>query len=279
MILFIKIIGGGRSTNGITIIPCVFPEDFQTTADIENTKQIRQAEDSIINIVGGWVLNVFDNEFTRDNELNALEVLPGSFKMRPSLDGIIKDCVAIMNITRPRIFVKSMDKLEACTFNINNPSVLLHVKIMDDCTDAELRFIIGREFGHIKCGHTRMMMLVAAVENNSSLTMKLIKPLFTVLLEACREAQLSADNAGLLCCQDLAAAEQVIIRTTCGFERRNVGELDVEAFLRQNMHNENTNKAPPLKDLFRSRHFATTRILSLREYAASERYQKVLERK
>ena len=95
----------------------------------------------------------------------------------------------------------------------------------------ELRFVIGRELGHLKADHDRMhqfglavLALIQAVDA-SILPDKFQNALPTLafgrFLSWLRESEITADRAGLLCCQDPAIAHSAMIRQLHGLPEGN----------------------------------------------------------
>ena len=86
--------------------------------------------------------------------------------------------------------------------------------------DREFLYLIGHELGHIQCDHVRyhaaadaIIDASAAVPMLGSLVSAIQKPLVRPALSAwLRRAELSADRAGLLCCQNREAALRVLIK-------------------------------------------------------------------
>jgi Zn-dependent protease with chaperone function len=90
----------------------------------------------------------------------------------------------------------------------------------------ELRFVVGHELGHDLCGHlelgTRAFGVLAAVRaiDLAAVPDRLQGALPTLGLGRvytwCRESEVSADRAGLLCCGGPKAAYQAVMRLQHG---------------------------------------------------------------
>ena len=93
---------------------------------------------------------------------------------------------------------------------------------------AELKFVVGRELGHIKCGHTELKNKSYAVLSALQLMDQALVPtkcynLFPSLalgrlLTWCRESEFSADRAGLLCCGEPKPTYEAIMRLQHGLQ-------------------------------------------------------------
>jgi hypothetical protein len=91
---------------------------------------------------------------------------------------------------------------------------------------GELRFVVGRELGHLKCGHPdlkrKAYAVLSAIQAINPVVVpdryQNVLPLLALgrLLTWCRESEFSADRAGLLCCGDPKAAYEAIMRLQHG---------------------------------------------------------------
>ena len=266
----------------LKIPPCVMLADFQSPNDKITVEITKAFEDRVLSSLADDTLirPLLDDSRTIMYCYSAIEITDRQFSQRKSLNQIVNDCASIMGIKRPRVFVQAGGDINAFTVNMADPIVILSSTTVQNCTDDELRFLIGHEFGHIKCSHVRMLTILKVAQSalpENILTSSLLLP----YLKLCREAEYSADNAGLLCCQNLEAAEQVFIRFVCGLEVRHVGNIDVDAFLAQvddREFSKTANMVQWIRSLQMTHPFVSDRIKSLRKYANEYRYHAVLER-
>ena len=87
---------------------------------------------------------------------------------------------------------------------------------------------------------------------------------------------MSADNAGLICCQDRAAAEQAILHQLHGASSEVVGRADPDLFLAQSKNSKLSQFAEVVRywrQISSPAPFAAERIQQLREYENSNRYK------
>ncbi len=156
------------------------------------------------------------------------------------------------------------------------------VRRFDD--PVELRFVIGHEMGHIRARHVKWKTILGAIIESARIMGPLpseaaILP-FLPLLKWSREAEMSADNAGLICCQNLRAAEVTLVRLALNIEKGKIGRIDVDEFLRQR-EAEDLSKFSEMmllwRQLQREHPFVPDRILQLREYYQSRAYQHIWE--
>ena len=92
----------------------------------------------------------------------ALEGVEVTSKQFAELHVLVTDCARILHLEKvPRVFLAERTQFPGVTENYSEPVVILQSSILDCFKEpAELRFIIGRELGHVKAGHTRWHTLV-----------------------------------------------------------------------------------------------------------------------
>jgi Zn-dependent protease with chaperone function len=105
--------------------------------------------------------------------------------------------------------------INAFTVGSENPIVVLNTKTVECLTEAELRFILGHEVGHIKSQHSLYHWIARFIlpyigDTLGKATFGIGKiftaPLQLALLSWSRKSELTADRAGLLACQNRTAA-------------------------------------------------------------------------
>jgi uncharacterized tellurite resistance protein B-like protein len=97
--------------------------------------------------------------------------------------------------------------------------------------DAELRFILGHELGHILFGNNRLDGLLSTSKDNPDIT---VLPAFgeSLFLRWRKKAEISSDRAGLLAAGDFRASATALLKATFGLSEKNLN-LDVEALVSQ----------------------------------------------
>jgi hypothetical protein len=97
--------------------------------------------------------------------------------------------------------------------------------------DAELRFILGHELGHILFGNNRLDGLLSTSKDNPDIT---VLPAFgeSLFLRWRKKAEVSSDRAGLLAAADFRASATALLKATFGLSEKNLN-LDVEALVSQ----------------------------------------------
>jgi Zn-dependent protease with chaperone function len=254
--------------------------DFQTDADKDLMKWLSEADDSPLTKVADehLVKPLSDDVRTRMLAIQGIEVTPEQF---PELDSAVKTCARILHLEKvPRVFVSASAQFPITTENYAEPVLIIQPGTLDRFKEpVELRFLIGREFGHAKAGHTRWRMLVkrmnAITDKFNFLGDANISP-FLPILRWARESEMTADNAGLICAQDEKSCELVLLRLATGADDSKMGKLNVEAYLHQceTEHLSDYSEAVLLwREWNRPTPFAPSRIGQLRQYRESARYQ------
>lgn len=102
---------------------------------------------------------------------------------------------------------------------------------LEKLDDAELKSILGHEFGHFLFGNHRLDALISIDQNNPSATV--LPPLGeSLFLRWRKKAEISADRVGLLVAGDFHATARTLIKGVFGLSERNLN-LDIESLLRQ----------------------------------------------
>ncbi len=260
-------------------------EDFQIPEDAERMVWLRRADESAaFRALDGYLIKpASDDVRTRRLSLEAIEVTADQF---PDLHGVVVVCSRVLHLGHPpRVFVSDQTEFIAVTENYSEPVIILHTSVLDHFRQpAELRFLVGRELGHIKAGHTRWNTLVRR--------MKCLPDKFSVfgnvdsrlplvpVLQWARQSEMTADNAGLICAQDEKAGERVLMRLATRVDDPAGKPLNVNAYLRQ----EDAEKLSGLSEVAllwrewnRPVPFGPRRIRQMREYHDSIRYNSLWE--
>jgi Zn-dependent protease with chaperone function len=151
----------------------------------------------------------------------------GGNKPLAKIELLVDDCAKILGMPKPDVFIHNSPEVRAYSLGAESPHQLVLTKGMLDLFEKspdEFRFIVGRELGHIKCEHLQMrrvalavLWVVSRVQETALPVASLLPPLaFGRFCSWCREAEVSADRAGLLCCQDPQTAYNALSRLLHG---------------------------------------------------------------
>jgi Zn-dependent protease with chaperone function len=158
----------------------------------------------------------------------------------PTLYRLMQDAREILDVPEPEIYLQRGAEDHAFTAGVARTFVVLSSGLIENFTNDELLFVLGHELGHIKCGHVLYQMvgrlLIPLLEGLGSVTLGIGQlagiGLVSGFYEWIRQAEYTADRAGLLVCQDGRVAQTAIMKLGGGSTRLD-GEMSVDAFLEQ----------------------------------------------
>jgi Zn-dependent protease with chaperone function len=197
------------------------------------------------------------------------QLLGGAVRVGPAqfadLHALVEECAAVLNLPAPEVYVVNSPSFNAMTFGVERPFIILHSSLVDAFGAGELAYIIGHELGHIKSEH--VLYLNAAwflAQGAAAYFGRIILIPARMALDAwMRKAELTADRAGLLACQDLEQATLALIKLALG-SRALLSRINLEEYLRQS--EELGRGYGPLAELFETHPFIANRIRELHEF-------------
>ncbi len=200
--------------------------------------------------VGDWVNPYFDAR-TMANVITEAFPVEGQPALAP-VDRIVADCARTLGIDKPKVYVRNnpLTRIYALQAGGRDHLILTSgLLTLFEERPEELKFVIGRELGHLKCGHDalkRKSYAVISVVQGINVGLvpdrfQNVLPTLTLgrLFSWCREAEFSADRAGLLCCNEPRSAYDAIMRLQHGLRASSpwidpeAKEFDPQAVIRQ----------------------------------------------
>lgn len=163
-----------------------------------------------------------------------------SRRQYPTLEGILEECCQILDVPVPELYVSSNPFPNAFAGGVERPYITVRSSMIDTMTDEQLFHLMGHELGHIKCGHVlyfsvaRILFPLLDLLGRRTLGVgdALTYGLLAAYYEWSRQAEITADRAGLLCSQDFELSARANMALAAGPSRL-ADELDFEAFLDQ----------------------------------------------
>src|ERR1700738_2448551 len=142
----------------------------------------------------------------------------------PHVHALVDECARMLRMPAPHVFVRDDPFVPVVAIGIGDPyAIVISAQFVEHFQDDELRFLIGRELGHIASGHTRLTSLLSSNGREDGV----IAVAFGAWL---RKIDYTADRVGLLCCGSLDAAMRAIaVATFSGVGRK----IDLAAFAAQ----------------------------------------------
>lgn len=153
----------------------------------------------------------------------------------PKLYDLLQETSKVLDLTvMPPVYIQQHYDINAFTFGYDRDSyVVLNAGTVDKLGDAELRFVVGHEMGHIKSGHVLYNCLGAYL---STLLSKIpivgAEALGLPIEQWRRMSEFTADRAGLLACQDLNASLNAIMKMS-GLPEKYYETASLDGFIKQ----------------------------------------------
>jgi Zn-dependent protease with chaperone function len=153
---------------------------------------------------------------------------------------ILHDSCAVLDMPEPELYITSNPFPNAFTGGVERPYITLRNSIVDTLTDEQLYHLMGHELGHIKAGHVLYKsvasVLIQLLELVGRRTFGFSDVagvgLVLAMYEWSRQAEISADRAGLLVSQDLDVSIDANLALAAGPNRLS-HEMSRDAFLDQ----------------------------------------------
>ena len=192
----------------------------------------------------------------------------------PKLYEIVVACAERLHIPVPAVYVApDVGVLNAHTFGTNDDSfIVLNGVLVDHLSDEELHFVIGHECGHIQNSHVVYMTALYYLVNAANVFVRWIVAPATMALQAwSRQAEVTCDRAGLICCGEMEPAMSALTRLALGSHRL-ADRLDLDEYLKQ--LDESREGVGRVMELFHSHPYLPKRVEALRLFAQTHYYLK-----
>ncbi len=193
-------------------------------------------------------------------------------QLSPRLAPLVKESATRLQVRNVETFVASSRSLNAYTFGLTSPKVIvLHSALLEVMDSDEMRFIIGHEMGHVRLGHTWLNSLVGGMAGipSPALAFVILSLAFRWWNRAC---EYSADRAGLLACGNLNKAISALVKLAAR------GNVQSQAEMRQalqRLDQEDDDLANNLTELLATHPMGIKRIEQLQRYAKSTQYRRI----
>lgn len=155
----------------------------------------------------------------------------------PRVYRLYAEAAAALDVAElPELYVQLDRNLNAMCIGLDRPIIVLNSGAVELLDDDELRCLLGHELGHALSGHAVYRTMIVVLTNLAvslawlPVGSLVLRGIVAALLEWWRKAELSADRAGLLACQDPAASLRLSMKLAGGGD---LSEVDTAAFLEQ----------------------------------------------
>jgi len=157
-----------------------------------------------------------------------------------TLHRILQECCKVLDMPEPELYLSSNPFPNAFAGGVERPYITLRSSIVNTMDDEQLYHLIGHELGHIKANHVLyfsvasvIVPLLDALGKRTLGTSDLATyALVLALYEWSRQAEFTADRAGLLAVQSLETSLQAELALTAGPNRLQ-HEQSIDAFMDQ----------------------------------------------
>ena len=137
---------------------------------------------------------------------------------------VVEECARMLRLPTPHVFVRDDPFVPVVGIGTGDPyAIVFSAQYVEHFADDELRFLIGRELGHIAAGNTKYTSLLSSNGRENGV----IAIAFGAWL---RKIDYTADRVGLVCCGSLEAAQRAIAVTSFHAIGR---KIDLGAFAEQ----------------------------------------------
>lgn len=152
----------------------------------------------------------------------------------------MRESCAVLDMPEPELYVTSNPFPNAYTSGVERPYVTIRSSMIDTLTDEQLFHLMGHELGHVKAGHTLYKSVAAVLaplleligRRTFGLGDAASIALVLAMSEWSRQAEISADRAGLLVSQSLDLSIDANL-ALCAGPNRLSHEMNREAFMDQ----------------------------------------------
>lgn len=156
-----------------------------------------------------------------------------------SLHSMLQECCRILDMPEPELYLRNNPYPNAMTSGVERPYITLHNSLLS-MPDEQIFDVIGHELGHIKAEHVLYRSVAAVLlpildalgQKTFGASNLATMALVLAFYEWERQAEFTADRAGLLVTQDLMSSQRTLMSLAGGPSRFD-HEQSVEAFMDQ----------------------------------------------
>jgi Zn-dependent protease with chaperone function len=210
----------------------------------------------------------------------------------PELHRTLQEVCDILYLANaPDLYIQSSGEINALTAGVEKPIIVINSGCVDMLTQTELMFVIGHEVGHIKSQHVlyhQMATILPIVGDVVDAATLGLGGLVSVGIEMAlinwqRKSEFTADRAGLLACQDVAAATSALVKIA-GLPQKYFNAFNVQDFITQAMEFEGYDidklgKVAKVLSLAGQTHpWTVMRAAEFFKWTESGEYEKILNR-
>jgi Zn-dependent protease with chaperone function len=163
----------------------------------------------------------------------AIHVTP---KQCPKIYKLFKEAADILDLHEPDLFLASNPYVNAFTFGVERPFIVIQSALVDLLDEDELMAVLAHELGHVKAGHVLYRSIAYFLAQLAQRFLGLgglaSVGLGIALYDWSRKSELTADRAELLVVQDVEVCLRLHMKLAGG-SRSVYAQIDHQEFLRQ----------------------------------------------
>ena len=197
---------------------------------------------------------------------------PITSRTTPDLFNLARTCVARLQPGPVEIYVAPQHDLNAYTFGLSGPKVVvLYSALLQNMDADEIRFILGHELGHVSLGHTWLNTLLGGMAGIPAPfgAAFLLTAAFLWWNRAC---EYSADRAGLLACGLPSKAISALVKLAAGPGPHSATQLSQ---VMQMIEAQDDDVSNLLGETLSTHPMFVRRIHELRKYMGGKEYQRL----
>lgn len=149
---------------------------------------------------------------------------------------VFKEACDILDMHEPDLFLMNHFQVNAWTFGVERPFIVMNSALVDLLTEDELMGVLGHELGHVKAGHVLYRSLAYFLLDLLNKVVGLAGPVLQIVLlslsDWARKSELTADRAELLVLQNVDTCISLHMKLAGG-SKTVYEQTDINEFLRQ----------------------------------------------
>lgn len=242
-----------------------FAADLRVLRTLTFAKPVRLAAEASVRAFKAWARS--------DILGRSVRVTPRQF---PRLHDVVASCARELHVPVPTTYVtQDFSRINAGTYGTDNDSfIMIPSATVERLTDDELRFVIGHECGHIQNSHVTYGTALNFLTNMTGVFVRWIVTPATIALRAwSRQAEITCDRAGLICCRDMEVATKTIVKLAVGTQNL-ADQIDIDAYLGQ--IDDIRQGFGRVSEFFESHPYLPKRLRALQLFAESDYYKNLI---
>tara|TARA_Y100001935_G_C17277390_1_gene495451 strand:- start:31 stop:1266 length:1236 start_codon:yes stop_codon:yes gene_type:complete len=253
-------------SNKETVLSFRFAGDRDLQKNLLNDKRLKKFTDEIL------------SNQTNAGRLHIRNLLGNSLRVSessaPEISELFTHCQNTLHLNEKSLhaFIYNSPEVNAsCFYDGEEITIGISSELVKVMSKDELTFVIGHEFGHALYDHYRLPAHGLCQGNvPASKTLK--------LMSWSRQAEISADRAGLLCCDDIKAATNSFIKLSCGLSEEYVS-LNIDDFVSQLDELKEFEDCDDSDVCYSSHPLSPLRVSALNNFWISEGFSKLSTKK